>query len=460
MRPPARNALNGLLPDLVKAKPWSAGDAHRQTPRQDSRCDAAIAHASSLTHSIVLLTICDAARRKEADLRVPRAGIIRSATLKGFAQTASAVGLDPVTMLCKVGLYPECLTNPDLVIPIGSFFDLLTQSAAASNCLNFGARCATARGIPDLGPVTLLMREAETVESAMKLYSSHVTLHADDFVIFVDRTTDCPMIVAQFLGITPEQSVQALQFAITGLVMQIRWLTGTEFCPEFIAYTYGKPRRFHDALTLFECPVVFNQALSGIGISHRMLGQALVTSPPFLRKLAMRQLGPLLNPPHIGFKARVSRLVRQLLPENTCSSQTVASAFEIDRRTLNRWLEKEGETFSSVVQSVRLDIARHGIEEGGCSLTELSDALGFISLSSFSRWFKTYFGSSALRLRSTGTRFALRSEPGRPAAHRTPAVVPASVHLAGARRAVWEGWSVPRSAGSRATRARLRAPRR
>ncbi len=54
--------------------------------------------------------------------------------------------------------------------------------------------------------------------------------------------------------------------------------------------------------------------------------------------------------------------------------------FEVDRRTLNRWLEKEGETFSSLLQSVRMDIARHGINEGNCSLTELSDALGFTSL--------------------------------------------------------------------------------
>ncbi len=368
--------------------------------RRGSRWDATIAHASSLTRCIVLLTIWDAVRRREADLRGPRAGVIRSATLKGYAQAASAVGLDPVAMLGKVGLEPECLTNPDLVISIGSFFDLLTQSAVASNCLNFGARCAMSRGIPDLGAVTLLMREAETVESAMRLYSSHVTLHADDFVIFIDRTTDCPVVVAQFSRISPEQSIQALQFAVTGLVMQIRWLTGTEFCPEFIAYAYGKPRRFHDALTLFKCPVLFNQAVSGIGISHRMLAQPLVTSPPFLRKLAMQQLGPLLNLPHNSFKTRVSRLVRQLLPENTCSSQTVASMFEIDRRTLNRWLEREGETFSSVLQSVRLDIARHGIEEGRCSLTELSDALGFTSLSSFSRWFRIYFGSSATNYRN------------------------------------------------------------
>ncbi len=79
-------------------------------------------------------------------MSVPRAGIIRSATLRGYVQAATAVGLDPVVMLAKVGLDPECLTDPDLMISIGSFFDLLTQSSLASNCLNFGARCAMARG--------------------------------------------------------------------------------------------------------------------------------------------------------------------------------------------------------------------------------------------------------------------------------------------------------------------------
>lgn len=357
-------------------------------------------YASSLTCLVVLLTIWDTLRRRESGLSLPKAGIIRSATLRGYAQAASAVGLDPVAMLANVGLDPECLTNPDLLISIGSFFDLLTQSSISSSCLNFGARCAMTRGIPDLGAVTLLMRESETVESAIKVYSSHVTLHAEDFVVSVDKTEDCSIVVAQFLNISREQSVQALQFAVTGLVMQVRWLTGTDFCPEFISYSYFRPKRFHDALSLFKCPVLFNQAVSGIGISDRMLAQPLVTSPPFLRKLAMQQLGPLLNMPRSNLKTRVSRLIRQLLPENTCTSQTVASMLDIDRRTLNRWLDREGETFSSLLQSVRMNIARQGVSEESCSLTDLSDALGFTSLSSFSRWFRAYFGCSATDVRN------------------------------------------------------------
>ena len=81
-------------------------------------------------------------------------------------------------------------------------------------------------------------------------------------------------------------------------------------------------------------------------------------------------------------------------------------------RTLHRYLAREGETCSSIVDAVRVDLARRYVEDKGRSLSEVSDLLGFSALSSFSRWFRARFASSPMGWRaSRGGRPGTAPEP-------------------------------------------------
>jgi len=321
--------------------------------------------------------------------------LMRSATLKGYAEAATAVGLDPHVMMTRVGLDPMLLDESERLIPFGAFLELLAQSAEMSGCADFGIRASIARGIPDLGAVSLLMREAENVEAAIQIYTSHLALHSDGTFIQLDNRFESPVIVIELQGQTREQSVQGTQFCVTGVVAQIRWMVGGSFQPELVCFSHSKPATARIAERFFECPVSYNQILSGIVIDRSMLSKPLVISPPFMRKLALQHLEPILQRPSYSFATRVNRVVKQMLEDDSCSSETVADYFGIDRRTLNRRLGREGETFSSILQQVRVEIVRQGIDNPNSSLTELADASGFQSLSSFSRWFLTTFGCTA-----------------------------------------------------------------
>jgi AraC-like DNA-binding protein len=60
-------------------------------------------------------------------------------------------------------------------------------------------------------------------------------------------------------------------------------------------------------------------------------------------------------------------------------------------------LAAEGETFSSILNKVRIELARRYIQTGRKSLTETAQLLGFSGLATFSRWFRNEFGTSATR---------------------------------------------------------------
>lgn len=325
--------------------------------------------------------------------------LIRSATLRGYAEAASAVGLDPTAMLVKVGLDPSFFDDPDRMISFDDWLELLAQSAEASGCPDFGIRAAVARGIPDYGPVTLLMREAENVEAAIQLYSSHLSLHADGTFIQLDKRFESPFIVMEVCGNTLQQSIQGTQYCVVGVTMQIRWLTGGDFQPELVSFSHAKGAGSVFAQRFFNCPVTYGQVLSGMVIPRSILAKPLVTSPPFLRKLALQHLEPFLDGPANSFSVRVKLMIKRMLEDGECSAEAVASRFNINRRTLNRRLEQEGENFSSIVQQVRIEATQRAIGRQNCSQTELADALGFQSLSAFCRWFQATFGCSATKWR-------------------------------------------------------------
>jgi len=325
--------------------------------------------------------------------------LIRSATLLGFPEAAQEVGLDPAQILRAVGLDIGCLEDPDTLIPLDSFFDALALAADESGFSDFAIRSAYRRGVPDLGPVTLLMREAETVEEAIRFYSTHISMHADGFVLQLDKRFDSPVIIVELRGRTREASIQAAQFAVAGVIMTIRWLIGSDFQPELVSFSHARPQKADFLNRFLKCPVSYNQILSGMIIAARDLQRPVTTSSPYLRKQALKYLTPAVPRPH-SFEANVGRLIAQMLANGTCSASMIADYLDIDRRTLNRRLEKEGETFSSVLQKVRVDITLRYIVDKDYPVTDLAGLIGFNGLSSFSRWFHTTFGCSATEWRA------------------------------------------------------------
>ena len=89
---------------------------------------------------------------------------------------------------------------------------------------------------------------------------------------------------------------------------------------------------------------------------------------------------------------KVRWLVRDMLPLGRCSVEKVAQHLGVDRRTVHRHLARSGETFSSLVDDVRGELAEGYLEGNKRRLTDVADLLGFSALSAFSRWHKRHFG--------------------------------------------------------------------
>jgi AraC-like DNA-binding protein len=91
---------------------------------------------------------------------------------------------------------------------------------------------------------------------------------------------------------------------------------------------------------------------------------------------------------------QVHQVIWTLLPTGRCSVEQVAAHLGRDRRTLHRQLTREGETFSSLLDQVRRELATRYLANPRHPLSEIAGVLGFSELSAFSRWFSRLFECS------------------------------------------------------------------
>jgi AraC-like DNA-binding protein len=120
-----------------------------------------------------------------------------------------------------------------------------------------------------------------------------------------------------------------------------------------------------------------------------------MSDPP--RRPYARQSLDLVSPTETSLPGRVADIVEALLPGGRCSAVRVARSLGMDQRTLNRHLAQSGKTYSSILNSVRAELAKRYITRGDMRLTDVATELGFSELSAFSRWFRRQFGMNPMK---------------------------------------------------------------
>ena len=118
-------------------------------------------------------------------------------------------------------------------------------------------------------------------------------------------------------------------------------------------------------------------------------------SDPNLRAYAQQFLRSLAAPKDMTTLERVRELIKLFLPAGLCSQSQIARELQFDRRTLHRHLAAHGETFTTLLDAVRVELAEQYLLNGRYSLSDISQLLGFAAPSGFSRWFRDQYGCTA-----------------------------------------------------------------
>lgn len=334
--------------------------------------------------------------------------LVRSACLIGYAGVAGSLNLDPFALLRDAGLDRDCLVDPERKIPVAAVRRLLTTSTMAAQVEDFGLRMVGARPLSFLGSLTLSIRDAATLRTALQSVSRYLPLHHEGVILTLEDLGDGAICKLEVMGCQPVPARQSLEVAVGVAHRIIRQLLGDAWRPRPVWFSHSAPANMATHLKAFGPWVEFGRDWSGILLAARDLDTPLPAADPVMAQHVRHCLEPMLAKVNVTLSERSRQLVYDLLPTGTCFVELLAQRLGLSQRTLHRYLAGDGQSFSSIVDGVRADLARRYVEEGDRSLSEISDLLGFSAQSSFSRWFRSRFASSPMAWRANTRRQAER----------------------------------------------------
>ena len=332
---------------------------------------------------------------------------VRSATLDGYVDVARSLGLDPVRLMSSVGLDVADLASPEKWVPAGDVATLLQLSADRSGQENFGLLLAGRRRLSTLGPLSVVLSQEPDLRSALQLLTGYERSYNEALHLRLDEGSGVATIRLWLEFAEPVPVRQSLELATAALHGIIKQLLGRSWEPLSVCFSHPKPRSLDAYHDVFGARLQFDHPFTGLVFFADQLDAPNTMSDPLLRPYAQQFLRSMPSPRGATVSDRVRELVDVLLPLGRCSTAQVARNLGVTPRTLHRQLAAEGQTFSSLVDDIRAALAERYLANDRYSLTDVSQLLGFMAPSAFSRWFRGRFHDTPTAWRNAARRPSL-----------------------------------------------------
>ena len=325
---------------------------------------------------------------------------VRSASLIKYSHIARSVGIDPVCEVREAGLDPVCLSAPDLRIPESGLARVFEASAKSSELRSLGVRIGEAWRLSDFGAVSLYLQHQPTLRHVLAEIEQYRHMLSDSVSIRIADFGEMSLVHVVLVTGRPVPGRDIVELTVGAVFNLIRGILGAQWKPRGVYFAHAAPgsMRFHRP---FLGPnVEFDCELDAIALTREELDRPSPLADAALARYAkeLLDLRPRARPASIADEVR--RAIHILLPQGHGAIERVGQRLGFAPRTLQRQLEQAGQSFSSLVNEVRRELAIRYLSNRRYTVSEVANLVGFSEVSAFSRWFSGEFGAPPTRWRT------------------------------------------------------------
>jgi AraC-like DNA-binding protein len=327
--------------------------------------------------------------------------LVRAASLTNYREVAIASGLNPARMLLDAGLDPNVLQEPDLMIPVVRFGQLLQASAEASGNESFGLCMAESRRLSNLGAVGLLIRDQASLRDSLNVLMRYRLVLNSALSWELEEARELVMIRENLIaGSVHQPTRQRTELALGVMIRIIRQQLGADWKPLRVCFEHAAPQDMTVHRRMFGQRIDFGQQFNCIMCTQADLDRPNPSADPAMVRYAQKLLHSVGRSRNSSVPDNARRTILLLMPSGHCGVKQVAEHLGMISRTLQRHLADQDLTFHSIVNDIRKELVVRYVEESDRPLTEVASLLGFAAPSTFSRWYQTQFSCSAKERRA------------------------------------------------------------
>jgi AraC-like DNA-binding protein len=329
--------------------------------------------------------------------------LIRTNALYKIDKLIRLLNKDPAALLRKYDLTLDSLSSERDTMPISDFVSLLNHCATHYQCPDFGLRLGALQDFRILGPLGVLLENCHTPREALNAVRNFMVFHNQSE--FWDYQAHGQIVVLQrqeyFHDIADTRQFKELSLSASFQLCHI--LLGSDFKCLRLQFSHTPISEKSAYKKLFNAEVLFNQEHDAIVMEGGFLDNPLKKSDQAVKKHTADYLQKIKSDYEFDIVQQVTTLIQQTLGVQEANIEHIANLLDVNKRTLQRQLKRQGIIFKELMSNIRIKNACWFLQSSTIDITTLSNILGYNDVSAFSRAFKKAKGTAPLKWRQENT---------------------------------------------------------
>ena len=323
---------------------------------------------------------------------------------------AERQGVARGALLAQAGIAPEELAAERW--PIDHITRLWRAAVHCTQDAGFGLKAGAGVGPASFNVVSYLLQSAPTLRAALALVQKYQRLISDGGRFQTITGPEACWVVYHprqgALAFSPHQ----IEAVLAAVVVFARWVTGSALRPQRVQLSQARIGPLAGYREVFQCPVDFEQAFSGVLLANAQLDAPLPQANAQLAQAHQQQAAARLAAlsRQDGLEQTLRMWIASQLQGQAPARAQAARALGLSERTLARRMRAEGLSYSALLDGVRRDAALQAVAQTTRALSDIALALGYAEPSVFTRAFRRWTGATPGQWRGRGAA-DMRAQP-------------------------------------------------
>ncbi len=280
------------------------------------------------------------------------------------------------------------------------FLDVVAN-ALGDDCLGF--HLAQLPDLRELGLLFYVAASSETLGDALQRAARYSSIVNEGLSIRCLKGADIRLVV-EYVGVARHSDRHQIEFLMTLLIRICRQLTGRHLKPSRVRIVHRASGRSGSKLAAyFGRDITFGARTDELIFANEIEDLTVSSADPYLNEILVANCEQALShrrETRGTFRAAVENAMVPLLPHGKVRASQIAAKLGLSQRTSARRLALEGTTFSSVLESLRGDLAKQYLSDPDLSISRIAWLLGYQEVSAFTHAFKRWSGRTPREARA------------------------------------------------------------
>jgi AraC-like DNA-binding protein len=319
--------------------------------------------------------------------------MVRAAFKKPFANAMEKNGLSSDYYFKKVGLPTHPQEDPNTLLPLRPFLNLLSMVAIQEGISDFGMQVAEITPWHEIESLRPMISSSETLEDLLQGFRREIPgqrSHARFVLEHHGSESSFGYIGFELV----KHHVQVELYRITNMILMVQLATGPDWFPKQVDLQMPEHNFIRSSRILSKSRIVFSQQTTRFSIPNDLLKLPVILEE-IDSKNDINQVDIDLN-----FVGTVKQLISVFISNRNCTIDEIATAVEVSKRTLQRNLKIHGTSFSSLLAQEKFICAKNKLANSSITISDISFQLGYSDPAHFTCAFHRWSGMSPSDFRS------------------------------------------------------------